>query len=214
MGRPARPLHDASVMGSSASTTNGQEVSVPQLVAAGFDVGAAGPRISEQCPPRTPPDDFCEQRGSKRRICASCLMSTPASCFRSWSARGRHHDVGEIGSRAPIWKTRSDQNVRRPRHVRRRREPRPGGTSSRRFHRTENRSLLAWWCIYLLKLRRCYLREPFESRHHPSTCGAGSPRSDARLRPWRVFALVALRPAFPKPLASKVSRDASARSPR
>jgi hypothetical protein len=148
--RPARPLHDASVMGPSASTTNGQEVSVAQLVAAGggFDVGAAGPQISEQCPRRTPPNVPCGQRGSKRRMCASCSMSTPASCFRSWSGRGRHHDVGENGSRAPIWKTRSDQKVRQPRHVRRRREPRPGGTSSRRIHRTENRSLLAWWCVY------------------------------------------------------------------
>ncbi len=49
--------------------------------------------------------------------------STPVSCFRSWSARGRHHGVGEIGSRAPTWKTGSDLNVRRQRHIRRRREP-------------------------------------------------------------------------------------------
>lgn len=164
-------------------------------------------------PRRTHPDDPCEQHGSKRRIC-SCSMSTPASCFRSWSAPGRHHDVGEIGSRAPIWKTRSDQKVRRPRHIRRRREPRPGGTSSRRSHRTENRGLPAWSIVCQFKLRRCYLREPFESRRHLPTCGAGSPRSDARLRPWLAFVLVVLRPAFPRPSTSRASRDASARSLR
>ena len=144
MGRPESSLHDTSVMGPSASTTNGRGGSAAQLVAARdeIDLGAARPRTSEQRPVESLQMFVSSNVGSKRQMCASCSKSTPASCLRSWSARGRHHDVGEIGSRAPIWKTCSDQNIRRLGHIRRRRDPRPGGTSSRRIHRTENRSLL------------------------------------------------------------------------
>ena len=65
------------------------------------------PRISERGPRRTiRPCGSCHRRST--HWLGRCLMSPPVSCFRPWSAYSRHHDVGEIGSRAPILKTRSD----------------------------------------------------------------------------------------------------------
>ena len=129
-----------------------------------------------------------------------CLMSSPVSCFRPWSAHSRHHDVGEIGSQAPILKTRSDfrqatgtcsaspgtasrWGLRQGAVA----APKAGTSSSGPFRSVS------------VRRRPLPCRAPCRTRSRPSTCGGGSPRSAVRLQPWLASARAVWSPACPRP---------------